>query len=418
MVKIQPFEVEQWMDRLETTPGVLNIAETCAASVSIDDLMAMSTEKAAPSPLSLSTKMTYGAIKGSSKLRQNVAALFNSSALPDTTRLGPDNILITQGAIAANFLLLYTLIGPGDHVICVYPTYQQLYSVPESLGAQVSLWKLKPENNYIPDPTDLPSLLQPNTKAAFLPPPPPSQNPPTNPLQMIILNNPNNPTGSTTPTPVLASIVSFARSHSLLILSDEVYHPLYHSHPSPPPSILAFNYPLALATGSMSKAFALAGIRIGWIASHNPELLAAAASARDYTTISVSQLDDAVAAYALSPAVLPALLERNMALARTNLGLLDELVERYGEVVEWVRPTGGTTAFIKFKKEKGGEAVDDAEFVMDVLGETNVLFMPGKPCFGRGEDFGGFVRIGYVCETEVLEEGLKRLGEFVEGRLL
>jgi len=173
MVKIQPFEVEQWMDRLETTPGVLNIAETCAASVSIDDLMAMSTDKAAPSPLSHSTKMTYGEIKGSTRLRQNVAALFNGSALPDTTPLGPDNILITQGAIAANFLLLYTLIGPGDHVICVYPTYQQLYSVPESLGAQVSLWKLKPENNYIPDPADLPGLLQPNTKA----PPPISPNP-------------------------------------------------------------------------------------------------------------------------------------------------------------------------------------------------------------------------------------------------
>ncbi|KAK1829474.1 pyridoxal phosphate-dependent transferase [Podospora conica] len=399
MVKIPPFEVEQWMDRLETTPGVLNIAETCAASVSIDDLMAMSTDKAAPSPLSLSTKMTYGEIKGSTKLRQNVAAMFNSSALPDTTPLGPDNILITQGAIAANFLLLYTLIGAGDHVICVYPTYQQLYSVPESLGAEVSLWKLKPENDYIPDPTELQSLLKPNTK-------------------MIIINNPNNPTGSTTPSSVLSAIVSFAKAHSLLILSDEVYHPLYHSHPSPPPSILAFNYPLAIATGSMSKAFALAGLRLGWIASHNPALLAAAASARDYTTISVSQLDDAVAAYALSPAVLPGLLARNMALARTNLALLDAFVERYKGVVEWVRPTGGTTAFIKFKKGKGGVAVDDAGFVMEVLGEVNVLFMPGKACFGRGEDFGGFVRIGYVSETEVLREGLERLGGFVERKLL
>ena len=166
MVKIQPFEVEQWMDRLETTPGVLNIAETCAASVSLDDLMAMCSDKAAPSPLSHSTKMTYGAIRGSTKLRHHVAALFDRSSLPETTLVSPDNILVTQGAIAANFLLLYTLIGPGDHVICVYPTYQQLYSVPESLGAEVSLWKLKPEHGYVPDPTELSTLLKPNTKVS------------------------------------------------------------------------------------------------------------------------------------------------------------------------------------------------------------------------------------------------------------
>lgn len=167
MVKIEPFEVEQWMDRLETTPGVLNIAETCAASVSVDDLMQLSEDKdtRSQSPLYLSKKLTYGAIRGSDSLRQRVASLFDRAS--DTEPLPADNIIITQGAIAANFLTLYTLVGPGDHVICVYPTYQQLYSVPESLGASVSLWKLKEENSYVPDAGELEGLVRDNTKVGL-----------------------------------------------------------------------------------------------------------------------------------------------------------------------------------------------------------------------------------------------------------
>jgi len=160
MVKINPFEVEQWMDAYENTPGVLNIAETCAASVSIDDLVAFSRDKTA-SPLQLSRKMTYGAIRGSETLRQRIAAQYSKAC---TTPLAPDSVIVTQGAIVANFLLLYTLVGPGDHVVCVYPTYQQLYDVPESLGAEVSLWKLKSEKGYIPDVSELEGLVKDNTK--------------------------------------------------------------------------------------------------------------------------------------------------------------------------------------------------------------------------------------------------------------
>jgi aspartate/methionine/tyrosine aminotransferase len=162
MVKIEPFEVEQWMDRLETTPGVLNIAETCAASVSYDDLVRMCEDKNVPSPILFSKKLTYGAIRGSEALRQRVALLFDRAS--DAEPLPADNIIITQGAISANFLLFYTLVGPGDHVICVYPTYQQLYSVPQSLGAEVSLWRLKETNGYVPDVSELEGLVRPNTK--------------------------------------------------------------------------------------------------------------------------------------------------------------------------------------------------------------------------------------------------------------
>ena len=232
---------------------------------------------------------------------------------------------------------------------------------------------------------------------------------------MIVINNPNNPMGSTIPRDVLESIVAFARQREIIILSDEVYSPLYHALPAgqeAPPSILTLGYDKTVATGSMSKAFALAGIRTGWLASRDRSIVDAVAAARDYTTISVSQLDDQVASYALSGPVLRPLLARNMALAQTNLRLLSAFVEKHASVCSWVQPTAGTTALVQFKKK--GVPVDDPSFVLDVLDKTKVLFMPASPCFGRGSDFRGFVRVGYVCETEVLEAALQRLGQYVE----
>ena len=122
MVHIAPFQVEQWMGEYETTPNVLNIAETCAASISIDDLVSLSTDPNATGPLDTSVKLTYGPLLGSQALRERVAAHCST----EDVKLTADDVIITQGAIGANFLSIYTLIGPGDHVICVYPTFRML----------------------------------------------------------------------------------------------------------------------------------------------------------------------------------------------------------------------------------------------------------------------------------------------------
>lgn len=383
------------MDKYETTPGVLNAAETCAASISIDDLEALSEDKSLPGPLKLSSrKLTYGPIRGSPALRERLASLYSVRA---GTPLPAENILVTPGAIAANFLVLYSLLGPSDHVICVYPTYQQLYSVPESLGAEVSLWQLKQEKKWIPDIDELEGLVKDNTK-------------------MIIINNPNNPTGAAIPKTVLTSIIEFASKRDIIVFSDEVYRPLFHGI-SPldaefPRSILSMGYAKTVITGSMSKAYSLAGIRVGWIGSRSPELIEAFASARDYTTISVSQIDDSVASYAISDSVIHSLLARNIQLARTNLKLLDDFIDNWSKFCDWVKPNSGTTAFVSFRLNK--KPVDDERLCMDVLEKTNVMLVPGSKCFGGGADFKGFVRIGYVCETEVLKEALAKLEEYMK----
>ncbi|KAI0121078.1 pyridoxal phosphate-dependent transferase [Xylariales sp. AK1849] len=397
MVKIPPFDVEQWMDKYENTPGVLNIAETCASSISIADLMGLDSQHGGNSLFNLSKKLGYGAIRGTQGLRQNIADLYSSEG--GSGGLSPRSVIATQGAIQGNHLVFYSLVGPGDHVVCVFPTYQQLYAVPESLGAEVSLWELKSENQFVPDLKALEGLIKSNTK-------------------MIVINNPNNPTGAIIPTDVLKEIVEVARKHGIILFSDEVYTPLFHSleaGQAPPPSALSLGYDKVVVTGSMSKAWALAGIRVGWIACHDESIIEQCAVARDYTTISVSQLDDMVAQYALGDNVRPQLIARNLELARKNLEMLGQFVKNHAGAVSWVKPAAGTTAFVQFKKD--GKPIDDERFCVDVLEKTKVMFLPGSRCFGHGKGFRGYVRIGYVNETEVLRAALEQLGAYVQENL-
>lgn len=154
------------MDEHETT-AKYNLAETCCASISINQLLGLaSMPLEASALLDACVAQTYGDIPGSSTLRGNLAALYAAKA----PGIKAENVLITPGAIAANFLAFYALLGPGDHVVCQYPTYQQLYAVPESLGADVSLWKPThlDGRRWEWDVEQLKALLKPNTKMIIL----------------------------------------------------------------------------------------------------------------------------------------------------------------------------------------------------------------------------------------------------------
>jgi aspartate/methionine/tyrosine aminotransferase len=168
------------MDRYENL-AKYNIAETCCASVSIDELRSLSENKDR-AVFDTSKMLTYGAIRGSDELRGHLARLYSARA---PSPLSPEKILITTGAIQANYLCAYTLVSPGDHVICHYPTCrlanlsatearthmmpdQSLYEVPKQLGAEVDLWHTRPENGWLPDIEELKSLIKPNTKLIVL----------------------------------------------------------------------------------------------------------------------------------------------------------------------------------------------------------------------------------------------------------
>lgn len=209
--------------------------------------------------------------------------------------------------------------------------------------------------------------------------------------------------------------MAIAREKSIIIHADEVYRPLFHSTTTDeeiPPSLLSLGYENTIVTGSMSKAYSLAGLRVGWIASRNRDLIEAFASARDYTTISVSGIDDAIASHALAPACVHNLLKRNLELSRKNLAILEKFIECHRWACDWVRPRAGTTAFVRFSKD--GKPVDDVAFCETLLEKTGVMFVPGAACFGRNGDFAGYVRIGFVNETDVLVNGLEALKAFMQ----
>jgi aspartate/methionine/tyrosine aminotransferase len=164
----------------------------------------------------------------------------------------------------------------------------------------------------------------------------------------------------------------------------------------------------------MSKAFGIPGIRVGWIISAAPGLLDKFHGARDYTTITVSQLDDGVAAFALSDAVLPALMKRNLGICRESIAALTEFVAGSGGRVSWTPPAGAGTAWVRIH-ERDGTPVDDRKFAEGLAGTKRVGIVPGGSCFEDGEDesLRGYFRIA-LGDAELLKKGLEVLGNYLK----
>ncbi|MBN9031951.1 MAG: aminotransferase [Rhizobiales bacterium] len=369
-MKIRNFGVEIWMNRYETTCE-WNLAETCVESLTVEELLDMAGKKDTILSELLPMKLTYGAIEGSERLRKRVAGLYEKQAV--------ENVVITHGAIGANALVHETLVEPGDRVISVLPTYQQHYSIPESFGADLHILKLTEKTGFLPDLEELKLLATPGTK-------------------LIALNNPNNPTGSLMDRAYLEKIVEIARACGAWILCDEVYRGT-DQHGDGMTASIADLYEKGISTGSMSKTWSLAGLRLGWIVGP-ADLLHAVSIHRDYNTISVGMLDDHFAAIALENR--DKILARSHAITRTNLAILSDWID--GEpLISWIKPRSGTTALLKYELPISSE-----EFCVQLLERTGVMLTPGSAM-----DMEGYLRIGYTNDVDVLREGLKRMSQFL-----
>jgi aspartate/methionine/tyrosine aminotransferase len=369
-MKIAPFAVEQWMNAHETKCR-FNLAETCVESLTIAELLDMAGQRAAVLEELLPLKMTYGAIEGSDRLRTAIAGLYTSRS--------PANVLVTHGAIGANALVYQALVAAGDRVVTILPTYQQHYSIPESMGADVQRLHLQADNGYLPDLEELRRLVTPGTK-------------------LIAFSNPNNPTGSLMERALLEEVVRIAASVNAYILSDEVYRGTTQEDDTLTPSI-ADLYPRGISTGSVSKAFSLAGFRLGWICGPS-EILSAAEIHRDYNTISVGILDDLFSSIALENR--DKILARSRNLVRTNLAMLDRWMQSES-ALSYVKPRAGTVTLLSYAVDMPSE-----EFCARLLEETGVLFTPGSAF-----EIEGCVRIGYANGSAILEEGLRRTSGFL-----
>ena len=343
---IKPFAVEEWMNEYEVGAR-FNIAETCVDSVSLDELFALTGEDKARFLADFSARrLTYGDIVGSDDLRGGICGLYKT--------MHPEEIVPTHGAAGANHHVFCSLISAGDRVVSIMPTYQQLYSIPEALGADVAIMHLKQENGYLPDLAELKALVTPETK-------------------MICLNNPNNPTGALMSEAQLQQIVDIARSVDAYILCDEVYRHLTQKDVWS--ESVADLYEKGISVSSMSKVFSLAGLRLGWIATHDEAALAALRSHRDYDLISCGMFDEAVAAIALGHK--DKLIARNTGIVRTNLAILDDWVNS-SEHFFYTRPQAGTTALVYYDFD-----IPSYDFCTRMYHETGAFVTPGD-CFEHG----------------------------------
>ena len=370
-MKIKPFAVEEWMNAWEVG-AKYNIAETCVDSISMNELFELTGEDKTEFLNRLcARRLSYGDIEGLPEFRKGVCGLYKT--------LNIENIVPTHGASGANHHVFYSLISPGDRVVSIMPTYLQLYSIPESYGADVQILHLSKENNYLPDLEKLRRLVTPKTK-------------------MICINNPNNPTGALMSEQMLREIVEIARSADAWILCDEVYRHLSQED-GWCPSIVDL-YEKGISVSSMSKVFSLAGLRLGWIATHDMSVVKSCLSHRDYNLVSCGVFDEMLAAAALKHR--DKLLERSRKIVRENLQILDDWVGSEPHV-SYVKPKAGTTALVYYDLD-----ISSYEFCEEMYKKTGAFVTPGD-CFEVPHS----MRIGYAYGKQDLIDGLKAISEYI-----
>ena len=367
---IEPFKVEIWMNEWETR-CTCNLAETCVASITVEELLALSGGSADDLSGLLSMKLTYGDIEGSPRLRTAIANLYANQCAEDIT--------VTHGTIAANMLVHKAIVEPDDHVLSIVPTYQQHYSIPKSIQADVTTLALREEDGFLPNLEALKASVKPNTK-------------------LIAFTNPNNPTGALIERPMLEDMADIADSVGAYLLCDEVYRGTAQVGDGMSPSIVDL-YSKGISTAGMSKVFSLAGLRVGWVIAPQ-EVREQVLIHRDYDTISVGMINDHFAAIALEHA--DKVLARSHEITRGNLALLEAWIAKEPKV-SWVKPRAGTTAMLKFNIP-----VTAREFCIDLVTKTGVMLTPGDAF-----DMEGYARIGFANNEQTLTEGLAALSEYL-----
>jgi len=361
-VKQPLFAMERWQSRWENSVD-FNLAESGVQPLTLDELRDLAGVEPG------GTLLGYGHTDGSPLLRQRIAALYPGAS--------PGNVVATVGSAEANFVALWRLVEPGDRVVVLRPAYEQTTGLAAGLGAHVeSVW-LDESRGWQPAPGACADAIRPGTR-------------------LVVLTHPNNPTGQPLEEAAIHEIVQAADEAGAWILSDEVYAGGELAGDRTP-SVWG-RTERVLVSASLSKAYGLAGLRLGWLVA--PEAFREDAWARkDYTTIAPSPLSDRLGAAALEPAVRERLLRRGRSILRENLAVLEEWAAEHAAYLTLRTPRAGAIAFFRYDLPIGS-----AELAERVRTGHGVLIVPGDQ-FGME----GHFRLGYGYTSPPLAAGLERL---------
>ena len=367
-----PMRIPQFaMERMQSTWENLvdyNLSESGVHPMRLEELVEDPADRAGL----LGQELVYPQSNGTIELRQRVAAMY-----PGATA---DHVEVTNGGSEANFVTMWHLVEPGDEVVSMVPNYGQTLGLAEAFGGVLKPWPLRLSadgTRWHIDIDDLRRLVTDKTR-------------------LIILCNPNNPTGARIPASDLDAICQVAATVGAWVLSDEIYRGAELDGVETP-SVWG-RYERVIITSGLSKAYGLPGLRVGWIVSA-PEVVATTWGYHDYTTIGPGTLSDRLARIALQPAMRERILARTRRILHTNLPVITGWLDAHAERFSYALPDAGAIVYMRYH-----DAINSTELVERLRVEKSVLIVPGDH-FGMD----GYLRIGFGSETRYLRDGLDRL---------
>lgn len=322
----------------------------------------------------LAADLNYPHVNGIPELRSNIAGLYEGAST--------DNVLVTGGAIEANYITTRTLLSAGDEILIMLPNYMQIWGIAKNHGFKIKTFHLREEEGWAPDLEALNEAVTPNTK-------------------LIAVCNPNNPTGLILTEGDMDAIINVADRVGAWILADEVYIGAERLTDEQSPSFYG-QYDKVLAIGSMSKAYGLPGLRIGWVVAP-ADTIDHIWARHEYTAISAAILSNKLAALALSPDVRPHILQRTRTYIRNGYPVLQEWMDAHKNTFRLTPPQAAAIAFIRYDLD-----IKSTQFTERLRKEKSVLIVPGDH-FGMDN----FVRISFGLPRDYLTEGLNRIHDLI-----
>ncbi|MCP4165449.1 MAG: aminotransferase class I/II-fold pyridoxal phosphate-dependent enzyme [Chloroflexi bacterium] len=370
MSTFQTFEMERMMSLFEQDVEY-NLSESGVHPILLRELL---DDHPDYTEYFLGSDLNYPHVNGIPELRQNIANLYQGAM--------PKNVLVTVGAAEANYITTRTLLNRGDEIVVMLPNYMQIWGIAKNHGLHVKTFRLSEENGWAPDLDELRDQVTDQTR-------------------LIAVCNPNNPTGRIMTEAEMDAIVEIADGVGAWILADEVYSGAERLTDKQTPSFFG-RYGKVVANGSMSKAYGMPGLRIGWAVA--PTAVVDDIWARhEYTTISATMLANKLATIALSAEVRPRILARTRSYIRQGYTILEEWMDGHPDTFDLTPPGAAAIAFIRYHLN-----INSAEFAARLRGEKSVLIVPGDH-FGMDH----FLRISFGLPRGYLVPALDRIHDLI-----
>jgi aspartate/methionine/tyrosine aminotransferase len=365
-MQLKPFLLDAWLDQYEHKID-FNLAASTGPVWTVNDILALADDETLHR--FLNHKLVYSRPAGADSLRQAIAEM---QSVP------VEAVQIVTGASEALVALMWLAAEPGANVIIPLPGFTTFSALPESLRLETRFYRVRRANGFRIDPDEIKGLADSQTK-------------------LILINSPHNPTGATIADEEMQALHDFAAERGIQLVSDEVYHPIYHGRKTTSAARLQH----ATVISDLSKAFSIPGVRLGWMIEHDPWRRQQYWTARAYFSISNTTTGEILSEIAIRKR--DVVLGKTKDVATRNLKLLEQFMSEHGDVLGWIPPQGGMTAFPWLLS---GE--NERPFCQAAT-EHGILLAPGD-CFDTPSHF----RLGFAATGDNFSTALDRFGAFVK----